>query len=101
MTNHAQTDQDVALKKEGQDKKGQNGLAVIAGVAGAAAGATLGVALSDKKNRARLVKLATEARDALERFMVDLRETAQDVDIEEVKNQVKKGAKETARRLRA
>lgn len=100
MTNPASTDKNVAVKNN-QKSKGKAGMAVIAGMAGAAAGATLGVALADKKNRAKLVKLATQARDALEELMVGLRDSAEDINVEAVKERVKKGAKDTARRLRA
>lgn len=88
---------DVARTSSAQKKAG---MAVVAGLAGAAAGATLGVALSNKKNRDQLMKLATEARDALEKFMTDLQSNVEEVDLREVKDNVKKKAEEATKRLK-
>lgn len=74
----------------------KTGAAVAVGMAGAAAGAALGVALSDKKNRDRLIKLATEARDALERFALDLRESVDEVEMDSMKKKAKQTLKKVA-----
>lgn len=63
-------------KKE--NRRGVTAAAVGVGLAGAVAGATVGVAFADEKTRRKIVKLAQDARDAFQRLMTELEDRAQD-----------------------
>lgn len=71
----------------------------MAGVAGAAAGAALGVALADKKNREKLLKMATEARDAVERLMTNLRSSVEEAEMQAPVKRLQSRARKAVKKL--
>lgn len=63
--------------------------AVGLGIAGAVAGATVGIAFANEKTRGRVVKLARDAQDAFQRLMEALEEETTEKRMNERKEQVK------------
>lgn len=86
--------------KNAQTQQTSNGVqkaaAVGLGIAGAVAGATVGIAFANEKTRGRVVKLAKDAQDAFQRLM----EALEDETSEKRMNERKEQLKETAQDLR-
>lgn len=79
--------------KASSQKRGISAATVGVGLAGAVAGATVGMAFADEKVRKKVRKLAVDAQNAFQRLMEVIESEAQDRNVDETVKKAKSTAK--------